>query len=580
MALSDLINALEGNFTSEGLIDSFKQSGDEAFAASQAANTQVQQDVEFQPFSVSGPLGGGFSVDQYGGGTFNAGQDALSQNFLGGAQQFASAAGVPIGTTADQAREFLQLGSAKAGGTSMFNDLIRNGGLGSGQDILNQVTGFQGARTPGSMIDTMTGFQGRDAGGVLDTILGLSGGAGREASLMNTLAGSGLSQQDRDAILGLRSGEYDPSRGTTAADYMTGFDQGGRESSLINMIQGGGTQAREQDVFNRLEALAQPERERQNLALEERLFTQGRGGVRDARFGGTPEQLALAKAQQESVNQNAVSAIEQARADQALRGQQVGQGLDAARADTALTGQLRGQGLGLGLQEQGQRDSSLMQALGLGNQMFGLTSQNRAGAVDAAIRERLGMSQTGLGAFGQNLQERLGFGGMAQGAFDTDLRERLGLGQLGLGSYDTGIRQQGVLGELGLGSFDSQLRENIADSETRRQAYNVALANQAQTGNLASNFLQSAYTPMNQQMGLLSGFGDLANIANTNRRQGVSTGAGLLETGLQSQLESIVGAGNIQGAQQGALASIIGSVLSNSVGRDGGFLDNLLGGLF
>ena len=68
----------------------------------------------------------------------------------------------------------------------------------------------------------------------------------------------------------------------------------------------------EQRIFDRLQAMQAPEQERERLALEERLFNQGRLGVSTAMFGGTPEQLALAKAQQESDNQAALLAMQQA----------------------------------------------------------------------------------------------------------------------------------------------------------------------------------------------------------------------------------------------------------------------------
>jgi len=57
---------------------------------------------------------------------------------------------------------------------------------------------------------------------------------------------------------------------------------------------------REQEVYNRMRGAMLPEEERQRLALEERLFNQGRSGIRTSMFGGTPEQLALAKAQEEA----------------------------------------------------------------------------------------------------------------------------------------------------------------------------------------------------------------------------------------------------------------------------------------
>lgn len=74
---------------------------------------------------------------------------------------------------------------------------------------------------------------------------------------------------------------------------------------------------REQDIYDRIRATQLAEEERQRLALEERLASQGRLGVQTAMFGGTPEQLALAKAQEESQARASLAAIQQAQAEQA-----------------------------------------------------------------------------------------------------------------------------------------------------------------------------------------------------------------------------------------------------------------------
>lgn len=98
--------------------------------------------------------------------------------------------------------------------------------------------------------------------------------------------------------------------------------------------------ARETNIFNKLEGMLEPERERAQLALEERLAGQGRLGVKTAMYGGTPEQLALAKAIQEQKAGSAVSAIEQARQEQALESAQTLQGLQESRARMGLLGDL------------------------------------------------------------------------------------------------------------------------------------------------------------------------------------------------------------------------------------------------
>jgi hypothetical protein len=73
---------------------------------------------------------------------------------------------------------------------------------------------------------------------------------------------------------------------------------------------------READVYERIRATQRPEEQRQQLALEERLAAQGRTGLRTAQFGGSPEQLALAQAQEEAKARASLAALEQAQAEQ------------------------------------------------------------------------------------------------------------------------------------------------------------------------------------------------------------------------------------------------------------------------
>ena len=129
--------------------------------------------------------------------------------------------------------------------------------------------------------------------------------------------------------------------------------------------------AREQEVYDRIRATQLGEEEAQRLALEERLASQGRLGVRTAMFGGTPEQLALAKAQESAQNQAALMAMQQAQQEQqqqaALGAQFAGlgsglagqrQALEAAQQARALQALQGGMGLatgGLGLEQAQQQ---------------------------------------------------------------------------------------------------------------------------------------------------------------------------------------------------------------------------------
>lgn len=81
----------------------------------------------------------------------------------------------------------------------------------------------------------------------------------------------------------------------------------------------GNIQGAQQDIYSQLRAARQPDIERARLGLEERLFNQGRSGVRTSMFGGTPEQLAMEKAIQEQGSRDFFTARNQAVGEDAQR---------------------------------------------------------------------------------------------------------------------------------------------------------------------------------------------------------------------------------------------------------------------
>ena len=158
---------------------------------------------------------------------------------------------------------------------------------------------------------------------------------------------------------------------------------------------------REQQVYDRMLTAMSPEQERQRLALEQRMASQGRLGVSTAQFGGTPEQLAMAKAQSEAQNQAMLNAMQFAGQEQ-QRQSQLGTGMLAA-----------------GYVPQAQ----LLNALQPG--------------MTAAERQRQSLSQQ-AGAYGETYASGL------QALLQS------GLGQADLaGTLGTSIAEQGVKGLLG-----------------------------------------------------------------------------------------------------------------------------------
>ena len=160
-----------------------------------------------------------------------------------------------------------------------------------------------------------------------------------------------------------------------------------QEQALQNQLFGGAGQfisqaqapiaQTEQDIFNRLMQVAAPERQRQQLALEERLAAQGRLGTSSAAYGGaTPEQMAMAQAQQEQMNNLALQARNQALGEQQQYAS-LGQGMlgSAYMPQSNLLNVLQG-GMGVaGLSDVARRQAAMLESEG---QMAGLDANLQA----------------------------------------------------------------------------------------------------------------------------------------------------------------------------------------------------------
>ena len=178
------------------------------------------------------------------------------------------------------------------------------------------------------------------------------------------------------------------------------------------------TTDREQAVYERMRTAMAPEEERQRLALEERLASQGRLGVQTAQFGGTPEQLAMAQAQEEGRNRAMLSAMQQAQAEQAQQAALGGQFLGSSY----LPQQMLLQGLTPGQTAAAQAQQAQLYGTGL----FG---EATASGIDALLGAGLGQANL-MGAAGTGLLSGLFSGsgsgsGSGEGGFD-QLRKLFG----------------------------------------------------------------------------------------------------------------------------------------------------------
>jgi len=161
---------------------------------------------------------------------------------------------------------------------------------------------------------------------------------------------------------------------------------------------------REAGLFERIRAVQRPEEERQRLALQEQLQAQGRTGLRTAQFGGSPEQFALAQAQEEAKNRAALAAIQQAGAEreQELATAQGLFGLGTAAAGLPATlqaAQLQNIGAGLGL--EATPEQQLLSTLAPAINIASLADVGRRGgaglAAEAGISGLEALAQTELG---------------------------------------------------------------------------------------------------------------------------------------------------------------------------------------
>ena len=199
----------------------------------------------------------------------------------------------------------------------------------------------------------------------------------------------------------------DPETGQMSYNLQTSPEEQAFQQQAMTDAEAYFTQARapidqrEQAVYNRMLTAMSPEQERQRLEMEQRMASQGRLGVSTAQYGGTPEQLAIEKAQMEAQNTAMLNAMQFAGQEQ-QRQSQLGTGMLAA-----------------GYVPQAQ----LLNAL-----QPGMTT---------AERQRQALSQQ-AGAYGETYASGL----------QALLQSGLGQAELG-GSLGSSIAEQGVKGLLG-----------------------------------------------------------------------------------------------------------------------------------
>jgi len=283
--------------------------------------------------------------------------------------------------------------------------------------------------------------------------------------------------------------------------------------------------AREQDVYNRIRATQLGEEERQRLQLEERLANQGRLGVRTSMFGGTPEQFAMAKAQEEAQNQASLMAIQQAQREQQ-------QALGTAQTLGGMFGQQAG--LSNTLQSAAQQRAAQLSQLGLS-----------ANQIESQLRsEGLGRAATSA----------------AQSASLAQTAGALQAQQAGLDLQYTG-----------LGANLAQQRQAL-DAANQAQAlqalqmsqgmYTGAEALRGAQEQRAARALSSAYIPQAQALNALQATSLFPQLQQAGQLQG----AGLYGEAAMGGLEALLASGIGQANMMGQLGT---GLLSGSLGGGG-----------
>lgn len=254
------------------------------------------------------------------------------------------------------------------------------------------------------------GIAGIAAGGMLKSAydeLGRVGKTGREA--MDALAQTQLEQTQflpytvRTAMGGGMRMMVDPSTGNLQVGTSLSRPE---EQLAMSNLQGAQSlferafqdpTSRTEDIYKRTMEFMRPQMQDQQLALEERLAAQGRLGTVSNRYGGTPEQYQMNRAQQDAMNQAYFSAMNQAMQEQQQQSNLAGQFLTSAYMPQQQMLAALQPGMTAAAQQQ--------QARQFGAGLFGEATASGINALLAANQARanmLGAASTGLigGMFG------------------------------------------------------------------------------------------------------------------------------------------------------------------------------------
>ena len=580
---------------------------------------QLQSQVQFKPFTVTGTTGGvGTGYDAQGNlqTQYNLGPQgqAIQQAGLGGAGQFLGQAGNIDPTLAAQRGTLGQFFGAQAQqlGQPTGIEGLTSQAIAGGQQRIGQ------AGQPadinllrGQFAGQVGGYLGQQPSAQLGQLGAQAYGMGQQALGQSPFMGAGatniglnLAQQGAGM---LSAGVPDTGIGRFGTEALGMGTQGLRQLSqpadiealrqqyagLAGQAAGGlltGTGDREQQIFERIRAAQTPEEQRQRLATEERMAAQGRLGLSSAAYGGsTPELMAQETAIAEARNRAALGAMDQARAEQA-------QQLQTAQTLGGLTSQFAGQSSDLQSAAQ-QRASQLSQlgmsasqiqsqleseGLGRGLQTLqgGLQAQEIGSGLQTQAQQRAAqLSQLGMSA--EQIQSQLqseGLGRATQaGGMAADLASTasgLETQALQRGLSLAGLGMQGT--ELGQGLTNQQLQNLLALQQAGQTS---ALAQQQlQAGNvdIGRGLLAAGLAPESQLLNLIQPSINIASLQGTGQREGANLAAQMYIAQMQAQANAAQAEAN----RRAQLSGTAGTLLTGQQGGGPSIVEQILGGLF
>ena len=300
-------------------IKAAQQAGQMGYDLTQGLGQRAFEQSQFKPFGVTSNLAN-ISTTAEGGVDLNLSQpqQRLQNQLLSGAQAAASTLGGAYDPRAGQigaqayGQAQQQLGQVGALDPSIAAQRGAVGGL-FGQTLgqMGQPTGFEGITQAGLGgaqaqlgragqpvdINQLRGqFAGQVGGMLAQTPSAQIGQLGQQALGLGSQGLAGL--EAPSDIESLRS-QYAGLAGAAGRGLLTSPEQ------------------RQADIYESIRATQTPEEERQRLALEERMLSQGRLGLSSAAYGGaSPELLAQETARQEAMARANVGARQQALAEQ------------------------------------------------------------------------------------------------------------------------------------------------------------------------------------------------------------------------------------------------------------------------